>query len=96
MPEIPGRMKGTFKDGNKTIQLEGDCKIVQQRQPSKLGHNSLKIDFIKPPKGIGVTADFEFNYLKKKGFTKLEFTPRPRFSFEIGKTSNFKNNKKKK
>ena len=96
MPEIPGRMKGTLKDGNKTTQLEGDCKIVQQRQPSKLGHNSLKINIIKPPNGIGVSAEYEFNYFKKKGFTKLQLAPRPRFSFNIGKISNSKSTNKKK
>ena len=81
MPEMPGRMKGIYKDNNKTVELEGDCKIVQQRQPSKLGHNSLIIDFIKPPKGVGININLESHYLKKDIFTKIQLAPTPKFSF---------------
>jgi hypothetical protein len=83
MPEIPGRMKGFYKDDEKTVELEGDCKIVQQRQPSKLGHNSLKIDFIKPPNGVGISFDLNSHYLKKKIFSKIQLAPYPKIKFDI-------------
>jgi hypothetical protein len=78
MPEMPGKIKGVYKDCKKTIELKGDCKIVQQRQPSKLGHNSLTIDFIKPPKGIGVSFNLNSNILKKEIFTNIQFFRRPK------------------
>jgi hypothetical protein len=83
MPEIPGRMEGTFSDGKETEKLEGDCKIVQQRQPSKLGHNSLKINFIKPPKGIGLSLDLNSHFLKKKVFSKIQLAPNIKIKFDI-------------
>lgn len=85
MPEIPGRMKGIFKNDKKTLELEGDCKIVQQRQPSKLGHNSLKIDFIKPPKGIGISFDLNSHFLKKKMFSKIQLVPNPKIKLSVKK-----------
>ena len=90
VPEIPGRIDGLYSDDEGTVKLEGDCKIVQQRQPSKLGHNSLKIDILKPPKGVGVTVDFNSHFLKKKVFTKLQLAPRPSFSFDFKKICSLK------
>jgi len=96
MPEIPGKIEGTYSDDERTVKLEGDCKIVQQRQPSGLGHNSLKIDIIKPPKGVGIIVDFQSHYLKKKVFTKMQLAPRPRFLINFGKIYSYKTNDKKK
>jgi len=83
LPEIPGRVEGIYTDDKKEVKLKGDCKIEQQRQPSKLGHNSIKIDILKPPKGVGLNVDFDFHYLKKKGYTKLQLIPRPKLSFKF-------------
>jgi len=85
MPEMPGRMKGFYKDDKKTVDLEGDCKIVQQRQPSKLGHNSIAIDFIKPPQGVGLNINLDFHYIKKEIKTKIQLAPYPKFSFKCKK-----------
>lgn len=95
MPEIPGRMKGSYTDGKKTIQLEGDCKIVQQRQPSKLGHNFLKIDILKPPKGVGLKIDFESHYLKRKGSALFNLAPHPRFFLNFRKNCSYETNNMK-
>lgn len=89
MSEMPGRIEGIYTDDERTVKLEGDCKIVQQRQPSILGHNSLTIDFLKPPRGIGITFDLESHYLKKKMFTKLQLAPRPKFSFNFRKICSY-------
>ena len=83
--EIPGRMKGTYKDDKKTLPLEGDCKIVQQRQPSVLGHNSLKLYFLKPPKGVGLDIDFNSHFLKKRINSRIQFAPRPCIGFHFKK-----------
>ena len=90
IPERPGRIKGVYEDNEKTVKLEGDCKIEQQRQPSKLGHNALKIDFIKPPNGIGIVFDLDSHYLKKKIFTKLQLAPRPTIKFDFKRADNSK------
>jgi hypothetical protein len=95
MPEMPGRIEGVYTDDNRTVELKGDCKIVQQRQPSKLGHNSFTIDFLKPPKGIGIAFDLESHYLKKKMLTKLQFAPRLKLSFDFRKINSSKIGKKK-
>jgi len=95
-PEIPGKIEGIFSDDNGKVKLEGDCKIVQQRQPSKLGHNSLKIDILKPPKGVGIMVDFQSHYLMKKVFTKMQLAPRLKFSFNFGKICSYEISDKKK
>jgi len=79
--EIPGKMEGQFFDGEKTIEIKGDCKSVPQRQASKLGHNSLTIDFVKPPKGVGIALDLDSHYLKKQIYAKLQLTPKPKLNF---------------
>jgi hypothetical protein len=75
MPEIPGHMKGTYWDKTTTINLEGDCKIVQQRQPSQLGHNSFTVDVLKPPQGLGLTFVLNSHFLKKKVTASLHLSP---------------------
>ena len=85
MPEMPGRITGVYFDDEKTVKLEGNCKIVQQRQPSKLGHNSLTIDFLKPPKGVGVSFDLDSHYLKKKLLAGVQLAPRPKIKFNVHK-----------
>jgi len=83
MPEMPGKIKGEYKDNNRTEKLEGDCKIEVQRQPSKLGHNSMIIDFIKPPKGVGISFDFNSHYLKKKIYTKFQLAPNLKIKYHF-------------
>ena len=85
--EMPGRMKGVFIDGDKKFELIGDCKIVQQRQPSVLGHNSLDIKFIKPPKGVGIDIDLNSHYLNKKIMTKIHFAPRLKIKCRVKKSN---------
>ncbi len=83
--EEPGEVTGYYQRGGGKISLSGKCKIEPQRQISKLGHNSLQIDFIKPPKGVGLDIDFNSHYLKKKIKTTLKFTPMPHFKFYFNK-----------
>jgi hypothetical protein len=83
--EEPGEVKGFYENNKKKTYLSGKCKIEPQRQISKIGHNSMKIDFIKPPKGFGFDIDFESHYLNKKIKTKLEFTPLPHIKFYFNK-----------
>ena len=83
MPEMPGKIKGEYKDNNRIVKLEGDCKIEVQRQPSKLGHNSMIIDFIKPPKGVGISFDFNSHYLKKKFFIKFQLAPNLKIKYHF-------------
>jgi hypothetical protein len=78
-------MEGVYTDSEKTIKLKGDCKIVPLRLPSALGHNSLRFNFLLPPKGVGMDIDLDSHYLNKKIVAKLHFAPRPRFKINIKK-----------
>ena len=81
--EIPGEVTGFYTDGVEKIPLHGFCKIEPQRQASVLGHNSLRFDFIKPPKGVGVSFELDSHFLKKNVRSKIQFSPRPCFNFQI-------------
>ena len=80
---MPGKMKGVYKDKDRKIDLQGDCKLMPLRQPSVLGHNSLRIDFTKPPKGFGMDIDFNSHYLKKHIIAKMHLTPKPILKFRM-------------
>jgi hypothetical protein len=96
LPEIPGRIDGVYSDNENHIKLKGDCKIEPQRQPSKLGHNLIKIDILKPPKGVGLKLDFESHYLEKKGSALFRLAPHPRFFLNFKKIYSYETVNKKK
>ena len=83
--EGPGTVEGFYTNGNQKIPLKGICKIEPQRQIKKQGHNSLKIDFIKPPEGIGIDVSYRSHELKKQINTRIQFRPKPDFNFRIKK-----------
>jgi hypothetical protein len=83
--ESPGSVSGYYFDGKKKIDLKGKCKIEPQRQVSRLGHNSLKLDFHLPPRGFGIDIDIDSHYLKKNLTTRFHLLPRPSFKFKVGK-----------
>lgn len=76
--EAPGIAKGKYFDGENTTQLKGICKIEPQRQISMFGHNTLRIDFLKPPKGVGVTLDFDSHFFKKQLLLSIQLAPVPK------------------
>jgi hypothetical protein len=88
--EAPGVVEGYYSDGDKKVKLKGITKIEPQRQVTLLGHNTLKIDFLKPPKGIGVTFDFDSHFLNKKLFINLQLAPRPKIRMNLKRSSDFK------
>ena len=63
--EAPGIVEGYYFDGEKKIKLNGICKMEPQRQTSVIGHNSLKLDFLLPPKGVGIDTELNSHYLKR-------------------------------
>jgi len=83
--EAPGNVSGYYFDGTKKIELHGLCKMESKRVISKIGHNSLKLDFVLPPKGIGISFDFDSHLLNKKIFSKIQLAPRPKINFKINK-----------
>jgi len=85
LSEMPGQMEGDYTDNEKIVKLKGDCKMMPLRQPSALGHNSLQLEFIKPPKGVGIDIDFNSHFLKKKINAKIQFAPRPHLGFHMKK-----------
>ena len=91
--EAPGIVDGYYFDSEKEIKLSGICKIEPQRQASAIGHNSLKIDFMKPPEGIGISFDLDSHYFRKKIFTKIQLAPYPKIKFNFKKIDNSKINK---
>jgi hypothetical protein len=83
--ESPGIVEGYYSDGVKKIKLSGICKIEPQRQLSAIGHNSLKIDILKPPSGVGISFDLDTHFLKKKIFAQIQLMPRPKIKFNLKK-----------
>ena len=83
--EAPGIVEGYYSDGKNKINIMGLAKIEPQRQVSILGHNILKIDIVKPPKGIGVSFDLNSNLLKKEIFAGIQLFPRPKINFKTKK-----------
>ena len=80
--EAPGAVEGYYFDGNKKIKLKGICKIEPQRQISILGNNKLTIDFLKPPKGIGITFNLHSNFLQKNFFINIQLVPKLNLEFK--------------
>jgi hypothetical protein len=85
--EAPGEVKGTYDDGTHSIPLSGICKIEPQRELSVLGHNQLKIDFVLPPEGVGISFNLESHFFKKKFSVLLQLAPRPRIRMNMQRIS---------
>jgi hypothetical protein len=81
--EAPGSIKGSYSDGKNTIPLTGVCKIEPQRELSARGHNQLKIDFLFPPKGVGVSMDLTSHFFKKSIFAYLQLAPLPKIRLRM-------------
>ena len=88
--EAPGTVEGHYSNGNEIIKLSGITKIESQRQISVIGHNSLTINFLKPPKGVGVSFDLDSHYLKKKMHARLQLAPHLKIKFSSRKIDTFK------
>jgi len=83
LSELPGRMEGTFTDKERKVPLQGECKIVPLRQAPLLGHNAVCVEFLKPPKGVGLSLTLDFHALRKQLFTTLQLAPRPKLSCRL-------------
>ena len=83
--EVPGTVEGHYSNGNEKINLTGLCKIEPQRQVLSIGHNSLELDFLLPPEGVGASLDFDSHLLMRELFTKIQLAPRPSFKFNVKK-----------
>lgn len=83
--EAPGIVEGNYFDSVKKIKLSGICKMEAQRQISKIGHNSLKIDFLLPPKGVGISMDLKSHFFKKKMFICIRLAPSPKIKLDYGR-----------
>jgi len=84
--EAPGITKGYYRDDKEEIPLAGICKIEPQRQVSIIGHNSLRIDILKPPKGVGITIEVDSHYLGKRMIAQLRLIPKPILRFQCSRT----------
>lgn len=79
--EAPGIVEGYYSDGDKKIELKGIAKIEPQRQVSIFGHNSLKLNFLLPPKGLGITFDIDSHFLRKKLKGNIQLIPHLKLKF---------------
>ena len=93
--EAPGTVEGFYFDGKEKIKLSGICKIEPQRQVSRLGHNALKLEFLKPPKGVGVSMNLDSHFLEKKISAKIQLAPSPKIKFTLRKIDSSKIHKNK-
>jgi len=83
--ELPAKMIGHYEDKNGKTSLKGDCKIVILRVPTSLGHNSLNINFLLPPKGVGLKIEIDSHYFKKQIFSNIQLAPKPKFKLNFKK-----------
>lgn len=83
--ELPAKMVGYYKDKKRKINLKGDCKIVLLRVPTSFGHNSLNLNFLLPPKGVGLTIEIDSHYLKKQIISNIQLAPKPIFKLNFKK-----------
>ncbi|KYK34606.1 MAG: hypothetical protein AYK22_05190 [Thermoplasmatales archaeon SG8-52-3] len=83
--ETPGKIDGYYYNDKEKIKLKGYCKIEPHRQISRFGHNRLKVDFIYPPKGMGINSELISNYLKKKINMSIRLDKFPPIKFQIQK-----------
>jgi hypothetical protein len=81
LAEAPGIVEGYYSEGDKKIKLSGIAKIEPQRQISKFGHNSLKLNFLLPPKGLGVIFDFDSHFFRKKLKGNIQLIPNLKLKF---------------
>jgi len=88
--ESPGTTNGYYRHEKEEIPLTGICKVEPQRQVSIIGHNSLRIDILKPPKGVGITIEMNSHYLGKKIVAQLRLVPKPTLRFNWKKTKNLR------
>jgi hypothetical protein len=79
--ESPGIISGSYQKNHEETILTGVCKIEPQRQVSILGHNSLRIDLLKPPQGVGISLELDSHYLGKKISARLQLVPKPSLKF---------------
>jgi len=83
--ESPGITKGYYRNDKEVIQLTGIAKIESQRQVSIIGHNSLRIDILKPPKGVGISVEIDSHYMEKKINVQLQLIPKPILRFRCSR-----------
>jgi hypothetical protein len=83
--ESPGIVSGYYHDNQEEIPLTGICKIEPQRQVSIIGHNSLQIDVLKPPRGVGIFLEIDSHYLGKEMSVHLQLVPKPTLRFRCKK-----------
>jgi hypothetical protein len=89
--EAPGNIAGTYRDGTQTIPLQGVCKIEPQRELSVVGHNMLRIDFVLPPTGVGITLSLESHFFKKNITASLHLAPCPTIRLHMKRSSKSSN-----
>jgi hypothetical protein len=89
--EAPGIVDGYYLDGEEKIKLSGTCKIEPQRQASIIGHNSLRIDFVKPPGGIGISFDLDSHYFRKKILFQIKLAPHLKIKINFKRIDSSKN-----
>jgi len=78
---MPGRIEGSFTDTEKTIPLQGECKMMPLRQSPILGHNAISFKILKPPQGVGLSVELDLHALQKHLFTSVQLAPRPKASW---------------
>jgi hypothetical protein len=81
--ELPGRMEGTYTDNEKTVPLNGNCKLVPLRQAPMLGHTAVSLSFLLPPQGVGLSVDIDSHRLRKKLCTSIQLAPHPALHWKL-------------
>ena len=88
--ESPGTTTGCYSNDTEEIPLSGICKIEPQRQVSVIGHNSLRIDILKPPNGVGISIEVDSHFIEKTIFAQVRLFPKPIMRFSWKKHANLR------
>jgi len=74
--ETPGKVTGYYDDGKQKIPLSGMSKLEPQRELTAVGHNSLSINFLCPPQGVGISFQLESHLLLRRIAASFQLAPR--------------------
>jgi len=83
--EVPCVIDGFYSDQGRKTMLNGSAKLESHRLVSIFGHNLLKLEFLLPPNGFGISSQFVSHYFKKNVRLNIQLIPRPHLKFGFNK-----------
>ena len=83
--EVPCKIEGYYLNDDKKTKIRGNAKMESHRLVSFLGHSSLKLNFLLPPDGFGLSSEYVSNYFEKNIKFDFKLAPKPKLRFNMKK-----------